>query len=68
MWPVAEGLSDDLPLDGVGVLELVHEHHPVTFAQPEAGHWPPLVVIQGVGQADQEVVVGEEVGVEQAAP
>ena len=30
---VEEGRAEDVPLDGVGVLELVDEHHPEALAQ-----------------------------------
>ena len=65
---VTKGLSHNVPLERVGVLELVDQHHPVPFAEPLAGDWPPFAVFESVRQADQEVVVSEEVGVEQAAP
>ena len=62
----SERPPDDVPLHRVGVLELVDEHDPVTAPQPIARQRTADRVGQGLLQADQQVVVGEEVGVEQA--
>ena len=65
-YTVCKGPLDHLPLDGIGVLELVHEHHSVTLAQPAAGHLTSLFVRQSGKEAIEEAVVGQEIGVEQA--
>ena len=57
-----EGPAHDLPLDGVGVLELVDQGHPVALPQAPAGGGARLAVGQGVAQAGEQVVVGEEGG------
>ena len=54
---VAERGLHDLPLDGVGVLELVDEHDAVAGAQPCRGDGPALAR-ERVAQARQQVVVG----------
>ena len=65
-YTVCKGRLDHLPLDGVGVLELVDEHHSVPFAQPAASHLASLFVRQSGKEAIEEAVVGQEIGVEQA--
>ena len=57
----AEAELEDVPLDRVGVLELVDQGHLVAAPQrpdPGAVHR----VLQGVAQTDEEVVVGEDAG------
>ncbi len=56
---VAEDPAHDLPLDRVGVLELVDQGDLVALAQPVAGGGAPFVVGQGVAQPGEEIVVGE---------
>ncbi len=59
----AEAEAEDVPLDRVGVLELVDQHHPV--AAPQPGPHPGAVdgIVERVLQADEQVVVGEDAGV-----
>ena len=54
----AEGSVEDLPLHGVGVLELVNQHDPPPAAHPVAGRG--IVALEGVGQPAQQVVVAED--------
>ena len=58
---VAERGAHDLPLHGVGVLELVDEHDAVARAQPRGGHLAALAD-ERVVQAGQQVVVGHHAG------
>ena len=59
----AEAEAEDVPLDRVGVLELVDQHHPV--AAPQPGLHPGAVdgILERLLEADQEIVVGEDPGV-----
>jgi hypothetical protein len=52
-----ERALQDLPLNRVGVLELVDQHDPVAAAHPCAGVLAGLGVGQGVAQVHEEVVV-----------
>ena len=65
-YTVSERPLDHLPLDGVGVLELVHEHHPVTLAQPAARHVASLFVRKCRKKTVEKAVVGQEIGIEKA--
>ena len=58
----AEAEAEDVPLDGIGVLELVDQRHPVAALQP--GPDPRAVhrVVEGGPQADEEIVVGQDAG------
>ena len=49
---------EDLPLHGVGVLELVDQHDPPALAHPRPGGG--VVVEEGVGELAEQVVVGED--------
>ncbi len=59
---VAEGIGEDLPLQLVGVLELVDEHHPVAVAQASSVDRSDVLVVQRVGEPGEEVVVGDHAG------
>ena len=63
---VAEGPTHHLPLHRVGVLELVDENDPVPIAEQPAGLLTPLADRRGCLQADEEVVVGQQVAVRPA--
>ena len=53
-----EGAVDDLPLDRVGVLELVDHHNRPAGVHPEPGRGVGLV--ERVGQPGQQIVVAED--------
>ena len=55
-----EGAADDLPLDRVGVLELVDEHDPVAIPEPLGGLGAVLRVGERVAEPGEHVVVGEQ--------
>ena len=57
-----EAELEDVPLDGVGVLELVDQRHRVAVPQLGLNAGAVHRVLQGVAQSDQEVVVGEDTG------
>ena len=48
--------TQDLPLHGVGVLELVHQDHPEARTQSYAGRLAALRVGQHVAQQDEQIV------------
>ena len=62
-----EGPPQHGPLHGVRVLELVDQHHLVALAQALARQGAPPGMLQGAGQAVQELVVGEQVLLLEAA-
>ncbi len=55
-----ERAPHDLPLDRVGVLELVHQHHAEALAQPLAGPAAARRVGERVAQPADQVVVGHQ--------
>ncbi len=54
----AEGAVEDLPLHGVGVLELVDEHDRPALAHPHPGG--RVLVLERVGELAQQVVVRQD--------
>jgi len=63
----AECPAHDFPLDRVGVLELVHQRHPVAGSQTPARDLAPLGIGEGVTQPGEQVVVGQHCGQAPAA-
>ena len=57
---LAEGAPHDLPLDRVGVLELVDERDAVLLAQLRAGGGAVLLVGERVPEPGEQVVVGHD--------
>ena len=57
---LAEGAPHDLPLDRVGVLELVDERNAVLLAQLRAGGGAVLLVGERVPEPGEQVVVGHD--------
>ena len=57
---LAEGAPHDLPLDRVGVLELVDERNVVLLAQLRAGGGAVVLVGERVPEAGEQVVVGHD--------
>ena len=55
-----EGAADDLPLDRVGVLELVDEHHAIAIPESLGGLGAVLWVGERVAQPGEHVVIGEQ--------
>ena len=55
-----EGAPDDLPLDRVGVLELVDEHHPIAIPESLGGLGAVLRVGERVAEPGEHVVIGEQ--------
>jgi len=55
-----EGQPQHVPLNRIGVLELIHEHDAVARPHPLAGHRAVLRVLQGVAQLHQRVVVVDQ--------
>jgi hypothetical protein len=53
-----EGAVEDVPLDRVGVLELIDQHDAPALAHPVAGR--RVVVAEGGGEAAEQVVVRED--------
>ncbi len=55
-----EGPAHDVPLDGIGVLELVHQRHPVAGPEAPACGLAPYRIGEGVPEPGEQVVVGED--------
>ena len=60
--PLAEGHAHDVPLDRIGVLELVDQGHAVVAAQPVARGRAPCPVAERVAEPGEQIVVGHHPG------
>ena len=65
---IAECPVEDLPLNGIRVLELVHQHEPVTALEHAASLLATGFIRDGIPQLGDQVVVAEFVAVRAAFP
>ncbi|CAB4713283.1 unannotated protein [freshwater metagenome] len=65
---IAERPVEDLPLNGIRVLELVHQHEPVTALEHTAGLLAIRFIRDGIPQLGDQIVVAEFVAVRAAFP